>query len=96
MTTTLPAVPLPSGTVDVGGHAVAITSLSRADVIKLGGLGDDPDKAEILVIARGTGVTEDEAAKWRGEVDADTASVLLDAIAVISGIRRKGDDQGEA
>lgn len=96
---TLPVVPLPTGTATLGGTTVAIKSLSRAAVLSLSSLDDDAGAAEILMLTQGTGVTEDEARAWRESTDADTVGLLLEEIAVISGIRkpRKPDEPvGEA
>ena len=83
----LPIEPLATGSVTIAGESVPIASLSRADVIRLAGMGDNPEDAETLMIAHGTGVSDDEARAWRTKVDAKTAERLLDAVAVLSGIR---------
>ena len=95
---TLPSVPLATGSVEVGGSSVAIRSLSRTEVVSLGQL-DDLTAAEVLIVSKGTGVTEDEARAWLDSVSAETANALLRAIAVISGIRQPVDEDeppGEA
>jgi hypothetical protein len=82
----LPAVPLDTGTVEVGGADVAIRSLSRTEVVSLAKFGDDTSSAEIFMLARATGVTEDEAREWLDKVSAETAGDLLGAIGRISGL----------
>lgn len=88
--TTLPTVPLPSDTVDLPGGVVSIHSLSRTEVIHLTTLSDDQPEAEVFIVSKGTGNTEDEAREWLGSVTAKTAETLINAIAVLSGIRAAG------
>ena len=81
----LPTPPLATGSVAIDGTDVPIRSLSRDEVVRLADL--DTTAAEVLIIASGTGVPEDEATAWRKAVDAVTARTLLDAIGVLSGLR---------
>ena len=82
----LPAVPLDTGSVEVGGTDVAIRSLSRDEVVSLARFGDDTGSAEVFMLARACGITEDEAREWRTTVNAKTAGTLLGAIGRLSGL----------
>jgi hypothetical protein len=76
---------------------VPIRSLSRDEVVRLSSL--DIAEAEVLLIASGTSVPDEMAIAWRKSVSAEVANGLLEAIAVLSGIRkpRKSEDEpGEA
>lgn len=98
----LPAVPLPRKTVDVAGSSVEIRSLSRTEALHVtsdfkgaAGSGADADAAEIFVLSRGVGVTEEEAKRWRDETDPIEAGKVIDGILILSGIAELGED-GEA
>lgn len=93
---TLPTPLLATSTTDIDGTSVPITSLSRNDVTALAQFEDDIAGAEAYVISKGTGVTLDEAAKWRTEVSAQVADNLLNAISVLSGLRPARDAKGKA
>lgn len=83
----LPSVPLPSDTVEVAGQAIEIKSLSRSDALKLTTqFRERADDAEIFVLARGVGVTEEQAKEWRDETDPITAGKVIDAILILTGI----------
>ena len=82
----LPVVPLGTGSVEIGGQAVEYHALSRAQALKLAGLRGREDEAEVLILAGGTGCTEDEARAFREANDTDTAGLLIDAILDISGL----------
>jgi hypothetical protein len=82
----LPAVPLGTGTVEVGGTDVPIRSLSRTEVVSLSAFGTDTNTAEIFMLSRSCGITEDEARVWLTEVNAETAGTLLGAIGRMSGL----------
>ncbi len=82
----LPAVPLATGTVEVGGADVAIRSLSRDEVVNLAAFGSDAGSAEVFMLARACGISEDEARAWRTQVNAETAGILLGAIGRMSGL----------
>ena len=82
----LPAVPLATATVEVGGADVDIRSLSRDEVTSLSKYGDDTASAETFMLSRACSITEDEAREWRKTVSAPTAGDLLAAIARISGL----------
>jgi hypothetical protein len=94
----LPVVPLATGTVEVGGTDVVIRSLSRSAVVSLAQFGRDTTAAEVFIVSKGTGGTEDEARAWLDSTDAETAGILLKAIAALSGIAsgEPGDEPGEA
>ena len=83
----LPVVALGTGSVDIAGTAVPIRSLSRDEVVALSGFGADTSAAEVFMLSRSCDITEDEAAAWRKEVDAETAGELLAAIGDLSGLR---------
>lgn len=89
----LPIPPLGTSTVEIAGEQVPITSLSRDAVVSLTRFGDDTSAAEVYILSAGCGITEAEATAWRKAVDAPTAGKLLDAIAVVSGIRRASDPE---
>jgi len=82
----LPVVPLATGSVEVGGADVPIRSLSRSEVVGLTKYGDDTTSAEVFMVAKSCGLSEDEARAWLDATDAATAGELLKAIARISGI----------
>jgi hypothetical protein len=87
---TLPVVPLPTKTVDLGdGATVDIKALSRAAALKVTtGYRDPPrpDEAENFIVAMGCGVTEAEAAKWRAATDPAVAGKVIDAILELSSL----------
>ena len=82
----LPVPILATGAVDIAGTEVAFRSLSRDEVVSLAKFGDDTSAAEVFMLSRACGITEDEARVWRTQVDAPTAGTLLSAIARISGL----------
>ena len=93
---TLPPAPQRTGSVTVAGTAVPIRSLSRAEALELRTLADQPDAdrlGEILLISRGSGVSEDEAAAWWDASDAGDVQALVGAIAALS---RLGGPDGTA
>lgn len=98
----LPAIPLPRKTVEVGGVPVEFRSLSRTEALYVtsefkgeAGSGKDADAAEIYVLSRGTGVTEEEAKRWRDETDPVEAGKVIDGILILSGIAEL-DEKGDA
>lgn len=85
----LPSVPLPTDTIDINGQEVRFRSLSRAETLKLTTqFKDDPDSAEIFVLACGTGVSLDQAKQWRDETDPTTAGKLVDGIIILTGLAK--------
>lgn len=85
---TLPVKPLATDTLALEGTDVDFRSLSRAEVVKLADMEEDTDAAEVFILSRSTGCTEAEAVTWRETTDAATVGTLLNAIAVLSGLRR--------
>lgn len=83
----LPSVPLPEDHIEINGQTVTFRSLSRAEAMRVSTqFRDNPDGAETFIIACGVGVTEEEAAKWRAEIDPITAGKLVDAIIILTGL----------
>lgn len=90
----LPIVPLDHDEIEIGGQMVEYHSLTRTEVTKLAGYGEDTDAAEAFMVACGTGVSVEEAAAWRASVSAPTVSKLLAAIGIISGLRTQRGKAG--
>lgn len=84
----LPLSPLPTDTISINGTDVTYRSLSRREVITLSSFDKDPNAAESFLLSKSLGITEEEAVAWLDGVDAMTAESLLNAIAVLSGIRK--------
>lgn len=83
----LPAIPLPRRTVTVGGVDVEFRSLSRSEALKVTtDFEDRADAAEIFILSRGVGITEEAAAKWRDETDPEEAGKVIDGIVILSGL----------
>jgi hypothetical protein len=82
----LPSIPLPEKEIEIGGQTITLRSLSRAEVLQLKKFEANPDEAENFILAKGTGITEEAAAKWRSEVDASTAGKVVDGIIFLSGL----------
>lgn len=90
----LPRIPLPKNTVTVHGNEIEFRSLSRAEALKVTTqFKDDPDAAEIFILACGVGVTEAEAEAWRAEVDPISAGKVIDGIILLTGLN---DPEGKA
>lgn len=91
--TTLPVVPLPTRTVEVGGVDVTFRALSRSEALKVTTeFRDDPDGAEIYILALGVGVTEAEAKAWREVTDVEEAGKVIDGIVYLSGLADPKED----
>ncbi len=90
----LPINPLPTSSVEVGGTAVAIRSLSRSEALRMNAFLGREDEAEVFLLVCGTGCTDDEAKAFRDGNDTDTAGLLIDAIIVLSGLSRKRGPDG--
>lgn len=92
----LPKIGLPTGEVEVGGVTVTFRSLSRTESLKVStqyrGKADD---AENFIIAKGCGVTEEEAAEWRNSGSAKEVGELVDAIIYLSGLADIPEDKDE-
>lgn len=83
----LPQVALPTKSVEVGGTPVQFRSLSRTEAMKVTTqFRDNPDGAEVFILACGVGVSEDEAAAWRNATDPTEAGKVIDGILVLSGL----------
>lgn len=82
----LPVLALDRSTVDLGGSPVEFRSLSRSEVVALAGFASDTNAAEVFMLSRACGISEDEASVWRDSVSATAAGVLLSAIATLSGL----------
>lgn len=82
----LPRPPLATDVVVVGDEKVEVRSLSRSEATRLRSLGDDYEAAESWIVACGTGVTPEEAAAWRDEIDPASAGVVVDRIMQLSGL----------
>lgn len=83
----LPDAPQRTGTASVAGVDVPIRSLTRAEALELRALAgeDGADRlGEVMLISRGTGVPEDEAAAWWDASDAGDVQELVGAIARLS------------
>lgn len=91
----LPAIPLPSGEVEIGGQRVTFRALSRARTVELSRFRDADGEtvhaveAERFIVAHALGVSEEEAGAWLEEIPAPEAQVLMEAIAELSGIQSK-------
>lgn len=88
MSNPLPVVPLATAEVDVAGTTITVRRLSRSEALKLSTqfTKDTADRAEAFMVACGVGVSEAEAAEWLGSVDVDTAGIVIDKIAELSGL----------
>jgi hypothetical protein len=83
---TLPAKPLPTGTASVAGTDVPIRAMSRTEVVRFRSFEGNEDAAEPYVVARGTGVSDGEAAEWLNSVDVDTGGQLIRDILALTGL----------
>ena len=93
---TLPAVALPTGTVEVAGVAVAVRGLSRSEAIQLSTLGSDLEAAENFLLATGTGVTAEEAKAWRDSTPPEVVGPVVDRIVELSGLGDRGNGSSGA
>lgn len=91
----LPNVPLPTAIVVVGDEKVEVRGLSRAAAIRFAGLRGDPDAADILLIAFGCGISEEEAAAWRETVEFDVAGAIADQVLILSGLMEGKGEPGD-
>ena len=88
----LPIIALPTSTVEVGGVPVPIRSLSRHEALHVHSFVGREDEAEDYIVACGTDVSVEEAAKWRNSTALDTAGTVVGAIMLISGLTKAGTD----
>ena len=70
----------------IGDTEVTYRSLSRAEALHLQSFQGRPDEAEVYILAKGTGCTDDEAQAFREGVDLETAGLLIDGILELSGL----------
>lgn len=83
----LPVVPIPTATIELAGTPVTYRSLSRAEALRMAtDYRADPEGAQVFLLARGAGVTEDEARAWLDSTDPATAGKLVDAIIILTGL----------
>jgi hypothetical protein len=94
---TLPTIPLPTREIVVGGGTVKITSLTRADALYVKSHFDDgtADAAEAFIVAKGVGVTEEEAAAWIASTPVKDAGLVIDGIIYLSGLAEPGDGRAD-
>lgn len=82
----LPPVPLPTDTVSVAGTDIVVRGLSRAEATRIAKFNGDVDAAESFVLARGVGISEDDAKAWRDATPPDVAGLVVDRIIELSGL----------
>jgi hypothetical protein len=82
----LPVLTLATGSVEVGGQPVAITSLSRSASVELGVIVAADGDGEAFIVSKGTGVSVEEASAWLDTVDNQAATDLIRAILQISAL----------
>ncbi len=92
----LPVIPLPSSSVEVNGTEVRFRSLSRSEALELKELRGDLAAAEVLIISKATGSTEEEAQTFREGTPTMEAGKLIDAILVFSGLAEEEDTDPKA
>lgn len=84
----LPKVALPTETLTIDGQEVPVRGLSRKEVLALSELKDTPEKADVLAVAWGCGVTEDEAAEW---LDSSPSNVTIQVVGKVMELSGLGD-----
>jgi hypothetical protein len=82
----LPQIPLPTGTVEVGGQTVTFHALSRAAAVGLSRFQDEPGQAEPYLVAQAMDIGVDEAETWLGSVPFAEGSKLIEAIILLTGL----------
>lgn len=83
----LPAIALNSGEVELpGGHKVKIRGLSRAEVLRMAGHGDDTAALEVEVIATATGESEDAVREWFAASPSYAVQAVVDGVLELSGL----------
>jgi hypothetical protein len=90
----LPTQPIPRDEVKIGNEAVLVRGLSRSEVTQLSKYAGDVDGAENFVVSCGVGISLEEAAQWRDEVDAEFAAPLIDRICELSGLAEGAQKSG--
>ena len=86
----LPIRPLPTSSVEVNGAEVSFRSLSRAEALALQDYKGREDEAEVFILVKATGCSEDEAQAFRSESLTRDAGLLIDAILELSGLTGDG------
>lgn len=87
----LPKIEMPKDEVDVQGTKVPVRGLSRAEVLEMHGCDGDLNKAEVVALVHGAGVTQEEAQDWRENTPADLVGLVLDRIVELSGLAPKAN-----
>ena len=82
----LPDVPLPTGSVTIGGIEVPLRALPRSAVLHMRSFRNDVDDAEPYIVAKSAGVTIEEATAWLDSVELDVGGALIEAILRLSGL----------
>jgi hypothetical protein len=91
----LPIGQLSRDSVTINGTAIEFRSLSRSEALHIQGM--DTEEAEKFIVARSTGNSEDDAAKWLDSVNVDDGGQLVTAILVLSALAKgTGDPKAEA
>ncbi len=82
----LPSIPLPTATVKVGGQDVGFHALSRAQATSLARFQDNPSAAEPFILACALDIDEAEAQAWLDGTPFAEATVLMEAIILLTGL----------
>lgn len=84
----LPAIPLPTGSVDIAGTTIEFHALSRADAAQLArfqAAGEAAD-AEAFILSAALDIPREEALAWFAATPIDAGQKLLEAVVVLSGL----------
>jgi hypothetical protein len=84
----IPLGTLATGTLTINGTDVTYRSLSRRETITLSQMKDDQNAAEVFMVSKSFSISDEEAIAFLDSVDAPEADKILNAIAVLSGIRK--------
>lgn len=82
----LPRVELPREKVSVGGEEIEVRGLTRGEAIRVRNNSADMDRMEIIILACGTDLPEDEIAAWRDSTPAGVVEPIVDVIVRLSGL----------
>lgn len=82
----LPLPTLPTSSVTIDGQEITFRALSRQEAIDLNQYQGRPDEAEVYVLMKATGCTEEEAQAFRGAGTVEQTSPLIDGILILSGL----------
>lgn len=90
----LPTRPLPTASVEVYGQPVEVRALSRSEALHVntGFTKETADQAEVYILARGAGISEDEAREWLGQNEVAEAGKLVDKILALTGLLEDGEE----